>query len=88
MYTTYSQAMATPKPAVKKLQTQQRAIKMKTEMCQTILNGYLCKYGSACTFAHSVSELATMGDRQERGKLDLSTFKRCQCFTQLATGAW
>lgn len=60
---------------------------MKTEMCQTILNGYLCKYGSACTFAHSLSELATMGDRQERGKLDLSTFKRSQCFTQLATGA-
>lgn len=62
--------------------------KMKTEMCQTILNGNCCKYGSACTFAHTNSELATMGERQEKGKLDLATFKRCQCFTQLSTGVW
>lgn len=88
MYVSHTRAMTAPRPAVKKLQIQQRATKMKTEMCQTILNGMLCKYGSACTFAHSIKELATMGERQEKGKLDLSTFKRCQCFTQLATGAW
>jgi len=62
-------------------------VRLKTEWCNQTLNGMECVHPK-CFFAHSEDELATLGDRQKLGKIDLRTFKRCPCLTLVSTGAW
>jgi len=63
---------------------------LKLEMCESILKGIDCNFGSKCTFAHNESELqlTTLREREDAGLVDIMTFRTRPCLDHVMTGSW
>jgi len=63
---------------------------LKLEMCESILKGVDCNFGSSCTFAHCESELelTTLREREKAGLVDIMTFRTRPCLDHVMTGSW
>lgn len=67
-----------------------RATLTKLELCESVIQGVTCKFGSRCAFAHSDSELqfTTLRERAEAGLIDIRTYRTRPCLDHFMTGSW
>jgi len=67
-----------------------RATITKLEICESIIQGVECRFGSKCAFAHSESELqfTTLRERAEAGLIDILTYRTRPCLDHVMTGSW
>jgi hypothetical protein len=88
--TTQSPAAGKNRPSAKSKKKRKNKMHLKLEMCESILKGVDCNFGSSCTFAHCESELelTTLREREKAGLIDIMTFRTRPCLDHVMTGSW
>lgn len=88
--TTQPPAAVKNRPSAKSKKKRKTKMHLKLEMCESILKGVDCNFGSSCTFAHCESELelTTLREREKAGLVDIMTFRTRPCLDHVMTGSW